>query len=200
MATGQDDPTLEHSGSDSTVILLRRAKGGDDGARNQLFDRLRPMVRRWATGRLPVWARFRSDSDDLVQEALMATVRNLPKIDATDSVAFYAYLHRALQNKILDEVSRAKLRPRWNGEPLETVEEFAPSPLDALLGAEAFDRYKRALARLSQEDQAAIVVRIELGFTLEETAVELGKPSADAARMAVSRAVKRVVEAMQHER
>ena len=192
-----DDPTPEHSGSDSTIMLLRRAKAGDDGARDRLFRRLTPIVRRWAHGRLPAWARYRCDSDDLVQDALMATAKNLARIDADGAAAFYAYLHKTLQNRILDEISRARLRPRASGAPVEAL---APSPLEELLDAETLMRYQRALARLSSEDQAAILLRIELGLSLEETAAELGKPTADAARMAVSRAVKRLLEAMQSER
>jgi RNA polymerase sigma factor (sigma-70 family) len=191
------DPGPERAGSDSTIVLVRRAKGGDGQARDRLFSRLTPIVKRWATGRLPVWARYRSDSDDLVQDALLATMRNLERIDAGGSAEFYAYLHKTLQSKILDEIERAKLRPRASGEP---VEELTLSPLDTLLNVEALDRYQRGLARLGDDDRAAILLRIELGMSLEETAAELGKPSADAARMAVARAIKRLVEAMQDER
>ena len=197
MTSRQDDPPPEHFDSDSTILLVQRAKDGDDIARDRLFRRLTPVVRRWATGRLPVWARYRSDSDDLVQDALMATVRNLQSINAAGSAQFYAYLYKALQNRIRDEIEKARLRPRASGEPVEML---APSPLEAMLDAETLERYQRALATLSPEDQAAILVRIELGLSLQETAAELGKPSADAARMAVNRAVKRLVEAMQIER
>jgi RNA polymerase sigma factor (sigma-70 family) len=197
MSGDPDDSTPEHAGPESTIVLLRRARTGDHEARDRLFRRLTPIVLRWAHGRLPVWARYRCDSDDLVQDALMATVKSLHRIDAGGSAEFYAYLHKTLQNRILDEISRAKHRPRASGEPEEAL---APSPLETLLDAEALERYQRALASVTPEDQAAILVRIELGMSLEETAAELGKPSADAARMAVSRAVKRLVEAMQRER
>ena len=197
MSSQMDERSPEPSESDSTIVLLKRAKGGDDGARDQLFRRLTPMIRRWATGRLPAWARYRFDSDDLVQEALLATTKNLHRIDAEGSAQFYAYLHKTLRNRILDEISRARLRPRASGEPTEAL---APSPLEALLSAEALERYRRGLESLGPEDQAAIVLRIELGLSLEATAAELNKNSADAARMAVSRAIKRLVEAMQRVR
>lgn len=197
MSGEETDPGLERAGPDSTIVLVRRAKGGDETARERLFRRLTPIVKRWAAGRLPAWARYRSDSDDLVQDVLLATMRNLDGIDADGSAKFYAYLHTTLQSKILDEIERAKLRPRASGEP---VEEVSHSPLDTLLTAEALERYRRGLARLGEDDRAAIVLRVELGMSLSETAAELGKPSADAARMAVVRAIKRLVEAMQDER
>ncbi len=39
-----------------------------------------------------------------------------------------------------------------------------------------------------------MVARLELGLSYDEIAKELGKPSADAARMAVTRAVTRLAE------
>ena len=53
-----------------------------------------------------------------------------------------------------------------------------------------------ALAQLSEEQQEAVILRIEMGFTHDQIAQALGKPSADAARMVVSRAVLRLAAAM----
>jgi RNA polymerase sigma-70 factor (ECF subfamily) len=58
------------------------------------------------------------------------------------------------------------------------------------------ERYEAALASLSDDDREAIVARVELGGTYEEVAAALGKPTADAARMAVGRALLRLAEAM----
>lgn len=57
-------------------------------------------------------------------------------------------------------------------------------------------RYEAALARLEPEEREAIVGRIELGCPYAELAEALGKPSADAARMTVSRALLRLAEEM----
>ena len=51
---------------------------------------------------------------------------------------------------------------------------------------------EQGLAMLSEDDQAAIFMRLELGMNYEEIADALGKPSSDAARMAVHRAVARM--------
>ena len=53
---------------------------------------------------------------------------------------------------------------------------------------------------LKPPDRDAIVARIELQQSYEEVAMALGKPNANAARMAVTRALARLIEAMQHER
>ena len=60
-------------------------------------------------------------------------------------------------------------------------------------------RYEKALARLSPEDQEAVVARVEMAGTYQELAEVLGKPSADAARMAVGRALVRLAKEMGHE-
>jgi DNA-directed RNA polymerase specialized sigma24 family protein len=50
--------------------------------------------------------------------------------------------------------------------------------------------------RLPQAEQEAIIGRLELQYTYDELAIALGKPSPDAARMAVTRALKRLAEEM----
>ncbi len=72
----------------------------------------------------------------------------------------------------------------------------SPSPLDELLRGERRDLYERAFQMLRISDQAAIAARLEEGMPYEEIAGELGKTSADAARMAVTRAVVRLAQEM----
>ena len=70
------------------------------------------------------------------------------------------------------------------------------SPLEKAIGLETFERYEGALARLSADEQEAIIGRVELGNTYDELAANLGKASPDAARMAVARALIRLAEEM----
>ena len=55
-------------------------------------------------------------------------------------------------------------------------------------------RYREALSRLSREDQECLIARLEMGYSYGEVATLLGKPSTDAARMAVTRAFARLSE------
>ena len=59
------------------------------------------------------------------------------------------------------------------------------SPLEEMLGQEKMARYDAALARLRPADREAIVARVELQYRYDELAIALGKPSANAARVAV---------------
>ena len=76
------------------------------------------------------------------------------------------------------------------------IEARGPSPLEAAIGAQEVKRYERALARLKPEDREAIIARIELNLSHQEVAQALGKPSANAARMAVERALSRLLKEM----
>ena len=46
------------------------------------MDRYLPRLSRWASGRLPRWARDLSDTDDLVQDTLIRSVANLGHFEA----------------------------------------------------------------------------------------------------------------------
>jgi RNA polymerase sigma-70 factor (ECF subfamily) len=72
------------------------------------------------------------------------------------------------------------------------------SPLEETIGQEALGRYESALASLRDVDREAIIARIEMGQGYDEIAVALGKPSPDAARVAVQRALVRLAAKMNH--
>ena len=70
------------------------------------------------------------------------------------------------------------------------------SPLEEAIGTEALDLYEAALGGLQQEEREAIIARVELGQSYQEVAAILGKPSAEAARVAVYRALIRLAQQM----
>src|SRR4029453_2724824 len=74
--------------------------------------------------------------------------------------------------------------------------EAADSPLEAAIGREKVEAYEKALEHLKPEEREAIIARVELGYSYEELAVMLDKPSADAARKAARRALVRLAEEM----
>jgi len=180
---------------DATTDLLARAQAGDEEALNRLFERHVPLLKRWASGRLPRWARKIADTSDLVQETIIATLRNLPSFEMRGDGALQAYLRSALINRVRNEMRRALLRP-YAGEIDSQLPHDGTSPLEAAIGSQTLDRYESALRRLSEEDREAIVTRVEFGLSYAEVAETLGKPSADAARMAVVRALLKLEKEM----
>lgn len=179
----------------TSVELLDRAKSGDREALGALILRHREPVARWARGRLPFWARDLLDTDDLVQEAVLHTIRNLDDFRPRHDGAVRAYLRQAVLNRIRDEVRRVHRRPQ-HVELIGSGGDGGTSPLEQAVGVETLERYERALARLSQEDREAIVGRVEMNLPYDQLASELGKPSPDAARVAVSRALVRLAREM----
>lgn len=185
-------------GLNSTFDLVERAKSGDDEALNQLFARYLPSLRRWASGRLPRWSRDLMDTDDLVQETVVRAVKRLDRFESRHEGALQAYLRQAIVNRIRDEIRRTKRSPAATGLD-ENASDHGASPLETAIGAEALERYEAALARLRPEEREAIVARVEMDGSYQQVAEAIGKPSADAARMAVSRALLRLAEEMSHE-
>src|SRR5687767_10054213 len=179
----------------ATIALLARVRAGDSAALNRLMDRYLPRISRWASGRLPSWARDVSDTDDLVQDTLIRSVANLNNFDARGEGALQAYLRGAVMNRIRDEIRRRQRIPAH--DPLDsTIPAQVRSPLEAAIGSETVAKYDRALERLDAETREAVIARIELGCSYAEVADLMGKPSADAARMTVSRALVRLAEEM----
>jgi RNA polymerase sigma-70 factor (ECF subfamily) len=185
-------------GQQSSLTLLARAQAGDRLALESLIARYLPRLQRWASGRLPRWARDTADTQDLVQETLFQTFKKIDRFEARGEGALYAYLRQAILNRIRDELRRAKRRPATSEIDSET-QDPGQSPLEQAIGREALERYERALATLREEDREAVVARIELGYTNEEIAGLLGKPSANAARMAVERAIVRLAKEMRND-
>jgi RNA polymerase sigma-70 factor, ECF subfamily len=184
-----DDPP------ESTFMLLDRARKGDDDALEELFQRHLGPLRRWARGRLPDWARDLSDTDDLVQDTLLRTFKQLDGFDPRGTGALQAYLRQAIINRVRDELRRKGRRPdRASLEGLELTADA--SPYEEMIGREALQHYAAALQRLRTEEREAIVARVEMGYSYEELARVLGKPTADAARKAAQRALVRLAEEM----
>ncbi len=182
----------------STAVLLDQVRAGDERALGQVFERYRERLRRWASGRLPAYARDGMETEDLVQEAFIQSARHIQGFDVRWKGAFHAYIRRAILNRIRDQVRRAAVRDRV----VEQVEERRPrdpSPLETLIGVDALERYEAALERLDDGDRELIVARIEMDATYEELAEMTGKPSADAARMGLKRALMRLAKTMDGE-
>jgi RNA polymerase sigma-70 factor (ECF subfamily) len=177
--------------------LLDRFKQGDQDAVNQLVERSIPQLRRWARGRLPPWARSLAETQDLVQNAVIRALPHLKTFEVRHPGALQAYLRRAIDNHIRDEIRKVRARP--SAAPLsDSLLDEAPSPLERAIGREGLERYEAALTRLRPVDQEAIIARIELQQSYQEIALALGKPSPEAARMAVVRAIKSLLAAMSH--
>jgi RNA polymerase sigma-70 factor, ECF subfamily len=178
--------------SDSTVRVLERAQRGDELAAKILIERALSPVRRWARGRLPPYARSGADTEDIVQDAFLKTLRSIKHFQYRTVGGLQAYLRRAVVNRIRDLIRGSKRRGTAMEVDSET-RDWMPSPLEAAIMRQQLDRFLEALHKLRPADRLVIVWRIELGYTTEEIATRLGKSKA-AAGMTVTRAMSRLAK------
>jgi DNA-directed RNA polymerase specialized sigma24 family protein len=123
----------------------------------------------------------------------MRTLARLPAVEVRGPGAFFAYLRQVLLNRLRDEIrARIEIRVQLHSDMADP----GPSPLDQVIGRETLDRYDAALARLRECERDAVVGRVELGCSYEELMPLLAKPSVDATRMAVGRALVRLAQEM----
>jgi RNA polymerase sigma factor (sigma-70 family) len=192
--SAEDRLTRDNSQS---IELLRKARRGDAVAMDRLFARYMARLQCWARGRLPAGCRDLMDTDDVVQETFLRTIRHVGHFDS-QRAGFLAYLRAAVQNRIRDEIRRQTRRP-IHREIQDGTRAHDPSPLEETMGRDAVRRYETALEKLKDEEREAILMRIEMDLPYQEIADSLGLASADTARMRVTRGLVRLAQEMDHE-
>ena len=182
------DPLLS---DEPTIELVAKAQGGDRLAVEALLQRCLPQLKRWAHGKLPAAARGSLDTGDLVQEAAMHVVQRLDVFQPRHVGAMQAYLRMSVINRIRDEIRRVGRHPA----PVELPDDHPgdnTSPLEVALQAESYERYRKALGELKVRDREMIVARVEAQWSMGEIARQFGMRTVDGARMAVTRALKKL--------
>jgi RNA polymerase sigma-70 factor (ECF subfamily) len=129
-----------------------------------------------------------------VQDTVLQTLRNLGSFEPQREGALLGYLRRSLLNRIRDRFRYAARHPTT--ELSETSPDGGASPLEFAIEEEDRRRYEAALSRLTPSDRDAIVGRIELGYSYEQLALILKKPTPGAARVAIRRALLRLGDEM----
>ena len=147
---------------DSDAALLRAHVAGDASAFDALVRRHRDRL--WAVALRTLGDR--EDAADAVQEALISAFRNAGSFRGDSAVT--TWLHRIVMNACFDRIRRHKSRP--------TVElpdaELAATPVDTDTSLDVRD----ALARLPEDQRAAIVLVDLEGFSVADAADVLDVP------------------------
>jgi RNA polymerase sigma factor (sigma-70 family) len=186
---------MDDSAMENTAVLIGRWRAGDADARERLVARFLPMLRRWAHGRLPRHARGMAETDDLVQATLLRALERADDFEDRGEGAFLAWLRRILLNVLRDELRRSRRRPA--GTALDAaLPDPAPALIEQAIGSELMARYESALAALPDRQREAVILRLEFGYGYAELAAAIDAPSADAARMTVSRTLAAIAGAL----
>jgi RNA polymerase sigma-70 factor (ECF subfamily) len=146
----------------SDAALVRAAQGGSERAVEELFARHWPDAYRTAL----LIAHDRAAAEDIAQEAFVSALRALPRFDRARPLR--PWLHRIVVNRAIDWARARRLRAEVTAESLP---EPAAPPVDLGLGD-----LGPALARLTPEHRAVVVMRYLLELTPGEIAAALDIP------------------------
>jgi RNA polymerase sigma-70 factor (ECF subfamily) len=120
----------------SLTLLEQLCRPGGPAAWERLVDLYGPLLRRWAR-RYDVQD---SDADDLVQEVLLAVVRDLPKFKHNGRPgAFRAWLRQMLVHRLRDFWRSRQYRPEATGRT-DFVERLTELADDHSAASRLFDR------------------------------------------------------------
>ncbi len=144
------------------AALVRAAQAGSERAVEELFARHWPDAFRTAL----LIAHDRAAAEDIAQEAFLAALRALPRFDRRRPLR--PWLHRIVVNRAIDHARARRLRAEID---VDAVAEPVAPPPDLGLGEAG-----AALARLSPEHRAVIVMRYLLELTPGEIAATLDLP------------------------
>jgi RNA polymerase sigma-70 factor (ECF subfamily) len=152
------------------AATLEAAKAGDLAAFEMLmrqYERLVLVTALRLMGNLP-------DAQDVSQEVFLKLYRNLPKVDAAQSIA--GWLYRVTVNAGRD-LQRRK-RPESSVELVEDLPAGGMDPQQAATGAERRRVLEMSLRMLPEKERAALVLRDLEGLSTEEVARVLGSSEA----------------------
>ena len=182
---------------ESTATLLAKVKDGDEMAREQLCSTYLPMLKRWAHGRLPAYARDLAETDDMVQNTLIKAMNKLDSFSSIREGAFLAYLRKILLNNIRMEIRRFSNQNNLLKQHHQGQENLSDSSaLEQAMGKEVIEKYESALMKIPEQAREAVILRVELGYSYPEIATAIECSSANAARMIVARSLYKLAESM----
>ncbi|MFH0983016.1 MAG: sigma-70 family RNA polymerase sigma factor [Planctomycetota bacterium] len=189
-----------------TIQLLQRARQGDKEALGRLYARYGERLRTIVRLRLGPRLRLKLESCDVVQEALLASLRQVDQAQFASSGAFLRWLSKLAENRIRDEAERyaAQKRDAARETPLEIrlpatdsvagpIADLATftTPSQVAARAEDLRRLETAIDALPEDQkEALLLVRYE-GMSLAEAGEHLRR-SPDAVRMLIARALARL--------
>lgn len=159
--------------------LVERIRNGDRAAMRRLVERHQRRLYQLALGIL----KDHEDALDVVQEAFIKVHVNLSKFKG-DS-AFYTWIYRITYNLAIDAVRKSGRGKQVDvdddmltdeGAQYEPYGEQSQSPQKAVLRGELGAHLQRALATLSENHRAILVMREVDGLSYEELSAILNVP------------------------
>jgi RNA polymerase sigma-70 factor (subfamily 1) len=196
-------------GSARTFELVRAAQAGDRRALEDLFARYLPRVRQIVALRMGRRLRELEDVDDVAQDVLLKAFQGLERFEQRSEGAFRNWLAACVECEIADKARRAGARKRGGGK----VRRFAdcesgllissvfagrePTPSAVARARELAERIEEALIALPRHHREVVILRNLCEMSYEEIAETMALGSAQTARKAVSRALRKLKESLE---
>jgi RNA polymerase sigma-70 factor (ECF subfamily) len=195
--------------------LIRRCRNGETGAREQLFARYQHYLYVLAQAQLGRRLRTKCAPSDLVQQTLLEAHRDFGGFQGQHEGELLAWLRRILAHNLFNEARRYGARQRDADREISLDQVQAgvegsslmlqrclaasgPSPSQIALEHESAVRLADALARLPEDYQTVLLLRVFEELPAEEVAQRMNR-SAGAVRMLQMRALTALRQEMEHE-
>ena len=177
--------------------LIRRARTGDQSALGQLLAAHRDRLLQAAEQGLDPRIKARLDASDLVQQTCLSAIRQFADFRGREPAQFAAWLLQVhehnLQNAARDQLQAQKraaiLEEHLADRDLDATAQ--PTPSQHAMQREEVARLSAALAKLPDDQGAALRLRYFEGRRLEEVAAHLGLTK-DAVVWLMQKGLKRV--------
>jgi RNA polymerase sigma-70 factor (ECF subfamily) len=156
--------------NEEILVLVERARQGDNAAYGALVDRFQPTVYGVALARL----HNAVEAQELTQEVFMHGLLKLPQL--RDARCFAGWLLRIAVRKALNRLSRRRLVRGGESEALENAPAAGAGPLEELVRAEQRVALWRGLDRLKGDDRAVLVAFYIQGRSLKQISREFQAP------------------------
>jgi RNA polymerase sigma-70 factor (ECF subfamily) len=185
----------------TTIGLLRRARGGERTAMDDLFARYLPKVRQIVALRLGCPLKDFALYEDLVQDSILRAFEKLDTFEELTQGTFYNWVATCVLSAVnlhfrkqgARKRGSGKVRPlgalRSEGLSVSIFKAQGPGPSTRASAREVEEKIEQALLTLKSHHREVIILRHLCGMTSEETARAMGFGSAGTARKVLSRAM-----------
>ncbi len=148
--------------------LVLQATGHNHAAFARLYDQYVEKIHRYIYYRVS----SPSDAEDLTSQVFLKAWQAIGNYEWTDR-PFAAWLYRIAHNLIVDHFRMH--RDVVSLEDIVALEEPGPSPQDIVESRISAESLKRALRRLTADQQQVIILRVLEGYSTAEVAAIMGK-------------------------
>ncbi|HXT60455.1 MAG TPA: sigma-70 family RNA polymerase sigma factor [Pirellulales bacterium] len=205
------DGFMENAEQVTVEELLARAREGDQGERDRLFEACRGYLALVARTQMESWLQAKADASDLVQQTLLEAHRGFDRFEGKTEAEWLAWLRRILSHNAADLVRRYRgtskrqarreiplRRPsddsQAGGAPEPAGRELSPSR--QLIAHDRDLQIAAALDRLAADHREVIVLRNLERLPFDVVAERMGR-SRPAVQMLWARAIKKLQETVQ---